>query len=243
MGRVILGGGARANWVSPSSIFVTGLSETDTVSAEKDGHIVQGKWADEGFLIYPIKKYGTWTVTATNGEKTSKQNIVIETTGIYTVEMDYYFYLIKKGQLNSEIEFKTAQSNGRGVISYNSDNVHLSLPARGDTQGNAFQIYTGSLDLSDFSKAYIRCSYANCFRYNRAHTDGFGFTLGDTWSQDATTMNRYVLFENDATDVILSLDISDITAGVCRIILENQSKHFTGNTSPNEVWIYDVWFE
>ena len=69
-----------------ASIFVKGLSESDTVTATKDGKTVRGKWGGGGHTI-PIKDYGLWTVTATNGEKTKTQDVLVDAAIEFTVPM------------------------------------------------------------------------------------------------------------------------------------------------------------
>ena len=82
--NMVGGGGGPA-----ASIFVTGLSETDTVTATNGSKTLTGKWYSDrsGFLIYPIKDIGTWTVTATDGTKTATQDVLVDVITEYEIEM------------------------------------------------------------------------------------------------------------------------------------------------------------
>ena len=51
----------------------------------------------DGFEIAPIKSYGTWTVTATNGVDTVTQEVLIDCANEYSIEMDYKLWLYKDG--------------------------------------------------------------------------------------------------------------------------------------------------
>lgn len=90
-------GGGGGFW---PSIFVTGLSETNTVYATMGSKTVSGKWGtrtiDEtevsGFLISPLRELGTWTITATDGEKTATREVLVDVAAEFTVEMFYGFY-------------------------------------------------------------------------------------------------------------------------------------------------------
>lgn len=70
-------------------IRVNGLGETDTVTASKNGVIKNGVWnaAESRHEISGIKELGTWTVTATDGESTKTQDVLIEVIGIYHIQM------------------------------------------------------------------------------------------------------------------------------------------------------------
>ena len=88
-GIVLGAGGATA------SIFVTGLSETDTVTATNGSKTKTGVWtqkpnpASHGFLIDKIKDYGTWTVTATNGTKTATQDVLVDSADVFETVISY----------------------------------------------------------------------------------------------------------------------------------------------------------
>ena len=75
---IVLGAGGEH-----ASIFITGLSKTDTVTATNGIKTIIGKWKGNGFKINQIKSYGTWTVTATNGTSTATRNVVINSATQY----------------------------------------------------------------------------------------------------------------------------------------------------------------
>lgn len=50
------------------------------------------------FLISPIKQYGMWTVTATNGEKTTTQDVLVDAAVEYEIEMFYILWLYREGE-------------------------------------------------------------------------------------------------------------------------------------------------
>ena len=65
------------------TIFVTGLSETDTVTVTKDGRTYNGKWvsSENIWSFTKLKGIGTYTVTATNGNDTVSTQVTIELEG------------------------------------------------------------------------------------------------------------------------------------------------------------------
>ena len=65
------------------TIFVTGLSETDTVTVVKDGRTYNGKWvsSENIWSFTKLKGIGTYTVTATDGTDTNSEQVTIELEG------------------------------------------------------------------------------------------------------------------------------------------------------------------
>ena len=77
--NTIIGG----NGGETATIFVTGLSETDTVTVTKDGRTYNGKWvsSENIWSFTKLKGIGTYTVTATNGTDTVSTQVTIELEG------------------------------------------------------------------------------------------------------------------------------------------------------------------
>lgn len=58
-----------------------------------------------GFEIAPIKSFGTWTVTATNGEETATQDVLVDVVAEYEIEMDLnnILWLYREGDECEEV--------------------------------------------------------------------------------------------------------------------------------------------
>ena len=80
------GGGAGGK---SASIFITGLSEADVVTATKDGKTLHGRWTGNRHEISPIKSYGMWTISATNGEQAKTQDVFVDAALDYEIAMSY----------------------------------------------------------------------------------------------------------------------------------------------------------
>lgn len=89
------GGGASA------SIYVTGLQESDSVTmTTPSGGTVVGVWDEvqgENCFVFYANEYGLHTITASNGVKTSTEEVLVDALMDYWVEMDYYTYLYRYG--------------------------------------------------------------------------------------------------------------------------------------------------
>lgn len=73
---------------SGSGTFVAG-EEIPRYFEEPYGVLLEGKWTESGFLIAPIRNLGMWTVTATDGEYTKTQDVLVDVITQYSIEMSY----------------------------------------------------------------------------------------------------------------------------------------------------------
>ena len=107
------------------SIFVIGLTDTDTVCATMGNKTVNGVWetrtVDEtevsGFLISPLREFGTWTVTATNGEKTATQDVLVDVATEFEIVISYsvnYLMLYDFGDECEDVTGGFSQVSGSG---------------------------------------------------------------------------------------------------------------------------------
>ena len=89
----MVGGGGK----NISSIVITGLKSTDTVTCTKDGKSYTATW-DSTYKHWEILglPLGTFTVTATDGTKTSTKTVLIDIAGIYEIEMIMVRWLYKQ---------------------------------------------------------------------------------------------------------------------------------------------------
>lgn len=98
---------------SGTGTFLAGAEISSTV----DGHTIT------------IKDYGLWTVTATNGEHTVTQDVLVDVAMDYEIEMSYavnYLMLYDYGDECEEVTGGysiTYQYSGRGSLTKNSDHM------------------------------------------------------------------------------------------------------------------------
>lgn len=73
-----------------ASIFVTGLSATDTVTATNpSGNSISAVWNGTAWVFSGIKEYGTYTITATDGTNTATQDVLVDVFASYEIELSY----------------------------------------------------------------------------------------------------------------------------------------------------------
>ena len=71
-----------------ASIFVTGLSATDTVTATNpSGNSISAAWNGTAWVFSGIKEYGTYTITATDGTNTATQDVLVDMAIQFDVKM------------------------------------------------------------------------------------------------------------------------------------------------------------
>lgn len=115
----------------------------------------------DGFLIKPIRDFGTWTVTATNGEKTDTQDVMVDAITEYEIEMSLYkLWLYRNGDECEDISggwsvndnINWANYSTRGFVSKGET---IKLWANSNNRVSAVQT-SNPIDLTGFSKLIFR---------------------------------------------------------------------------------------
>lgn len=146
-----------------ASIFVTGLSESDTVTASYGNTTKTAAWnsTTNRFEITNIYDNGMWTVTATDGTRTKKQDVLVDGAFEYEIEIEYLTWLYREGD---ECEGVTGGWGREGwttsepswsitaVATKNDDNMYLAAPAR-----NCYCLAatTNPIDFTGYSKIHV----------------------------------------------------------------------------------------
>ena len=118
----------------------------------------------DGFLIKPIRDFGTWTVTATDGVHTKTQDVLVDVITEYEIEMSLYkLWLYRYGDTFDDVTggwVKTTTGNFwsynvGGTVSLNSDHIYVY------TDGNklAFCNTSNKIDISGYQT--IKVAYEN----------------------------------------------------------------------------------
>lgn len=141
------GGGASA------SILVTGLSETDIVTASKDGKTIAAKWnsAENRFEIARIKSYGTWVVTATDGVKSKTRDVLVDAAVEYKIFIDLYkLWLYRDGDEFEDVTggWGLRASTDAVAGTKNSTNMYLG----GQSNVVVALEMLGSVDVTGYTK-------------------------------------------------------------------------------------------
>lgn len=222
-----------------ASIFVSGLSEADTITATKDGKMVQGKWnsTENRFEIKRIKEYGIWPVIATNGEKTTTQDVIVNAAVEYEIEMGYRLWLYREGE---EFEDVTGGWKGyaadwsaevKGQFSTSKQETYLECSGSNGS-GSCFFTTANSVDVTNYTRLH--------FVSQRTNSSGSSRLLLCTTKPHYESGSYYPI----RTDVLeidfpstekteAVLDISGITGEIYVIML------LGGYTS----YLYEVWLE
>lgn len=189
------------------SIFVTGLSETDTVYATMGSKTMYGKWetrtVDEtevsGFLISPLRELGVWTVTATNGEKTATQDVLIDVATEYEVEMNLanYMMLYYFGDECEEITggWKEGYKEGGGYITKGENS--LIVATNYTTAARVTAQTANKLSADNSTKMLFKISSTSQNNYAGATaTDGDNPSENTLWVNTSGAMSESVVLAN-----------------------------------------------
>lgn len=240
----MVGGGGGKNI---SSIIITGRESTDTITCTKDGKSYTATWdsTDQHWEIVGLP-LGAFTVTATNGTKTSTETVLIDIAGVYEIEMFFKLWLYREGDECKDIsggwDFGISQEHKNyGSSSSNKENNCLKISIKSITAGFlAGFVTTNKIDLSGYSALKVE----HTFEPDTSGTNTFvvihptPIKIGDS---------GYNMFESPYTDVsaistepyISSVDISTIAESKYIAIsgYVQASSGFTLNSRISKVWL------
>lgn len=225
------GGGAGG---ASASIFVTGLSEADTVTATKDGKTVKGKWNGNGHII-TIKDYGLWTVTATNGEDTTTQDVLVDAAIDYEIEMGYKLWLYREGDKCEVItggwEYnKMTLWNGcnNGTATEGDGYIQLkSTPSVTDAVCNASPI--NKTDVTPLSKIFINVPDV----YNGSTSCGSNMSL---FTEKPLVSGSHIRRVDLKTTGLHEMDVSDLS-GEFYIVVNAYGYRATATIQFDNIWL------
>ena len=225
-----------------ASIFITGLSESDVVTATKDGKTVNGKWNSTAsrFEVTKIKEYGMWTVTATNGDKTTTQDVLVDAAVEYEIEMVYILFLYREGDECEEItggwvtDGYSYEGYNFNAPTRNSNSIYYNLPQTyGYTQGLGT---ANKIDLTGYSKLKMRGMRTNGAYHPTLLCDSSKAMSG----YSGTAMVGAGTTSVNNTVVTCEINISN-TNGYYYIAVEADAGRPSNETRRG--YVYDVWLE
>ena len=232
----MVGGGGK----NISSIVITGLESTDTVTCTKDGKSYTTTWDDTAqhweIVGLPL---GTFTITATNGTKTSMETVLIDVTGVYEVEMSFKLWLYNGSDGGNEftditggwIFDKTEVGSGSPTTEKRSDSIYEKILSTGNPC--AIAVRTSNLiDVSSYSKIF--------FELEAAHTDSYAedmiFLAND---ESIYAVKLYSIPANSSISrTTLEFDISSINGMYFPRVAAT-----TRQSKVSEVTLYKCWLE
>ena len=193
----------------------------------------------DGFLIKPIRDFGTWTVTATDGTNTATQDVLVDVITEYEIEMDLIKpYLYRNGD---ERESVTGGWNERYVYdsgytgthtcTKNYDNIELYLYQYGSNMivtSNKIQA-NGTLKVKYDAWSTVETSYTGVVVrfgiFASLPNNQAEFRSGSTFKE----------YSSAVTDEIASIDVS--SDGYVAIGIDSGSRLTKMNIRVKEVWI------
>lgn len=151
--RVIGGNGGET-----ASIFVTGLSETDTVTATNpSGNTISAVWNGTAWVFSKLKEYGTYTITATDGTNTATQDVLVDMATQYDIPMSY-----QTDWLLTLDDFQNGTfKNGTHSILTNQVNGTDGLRFVGAASNSNNSTYGGYYQLSGYIRLDLTIDFTN----------------------------------------------------------------------------------
>lgn len=186
------------------SVCTCSQTGQDTLTAED----TSGSW----LFVVPVS--GTWTITATNGEKTATKTVEVEQFGIYKVSLAYNLLLMSPGYQNTEVIGSIAGSgfsqveNGwkvsrTGSISWTNIPHNTKLIPRGEY----IRLTVVVSDLTESAQKGV---------YLYGTTSMSGNILGQV---NFTTSGKYSIDISNLTSFAMAFNAATKTGGTCNFTI------------------------
>lgn len=176
-----------------------------------------------GSFLFLVPSGGEWTVTATDGEKSSSKTITVEEKGPYSISLAYELYIIQNGQPLYEMDVRRGTQYA----------VHDEFITMGTgEQGQPIGAQT---------KELIDCS---AFSYLCA--------LGCYWADRSYTTGNVALFDNQNNVVARTVlpttpyQYTPVFSDIVRVPITDSHFKLGAVVDSNNwsgMWIKDLWLE
>ena len=219
----MVGGGGK----NISSIIITGLESTDTVTCTKDGKIYTATWDSTAqhweIVGLPL---GTFTVTATNGTKTTTETVLIDIAGVYEIEMSYALWLYKDGDSCIEVTGDWSATDKGALTTFTKNENYMTFTmnnwSSGQMAAHTLYVQTAStIDLLSYSKIILQGSsffgQSSSAPYCRLYAGG---------------TNKQFALAGSATTFEIEIPVSEMTVNSCVGI---EAYYATFNI--NKIWL------
>lgn len=221
-----------------ASIFVTGLHETDTVTATNpSGDTISAVWNGTEWVFLKLKEYGTYTITATDGTNTATQDLLVDMAIQFDVEMTY-FNGLKLYWLGDECEDVTggwAACSPEDRTWTPSDGTKgestLDIVVTGDNRGCMFKA-NNTIDLTGYTK--LKYTFNRTGANACVHVTTLPYKMANRVKYNDYYSSEYVGEHTGEMD-ISSLNISYVIA--VGGSYADAASTLTGNVQFSKVWL------
>lgn len=211
----------------------SGIPNFMTMQAYSDGEIQVS-----GFEVSPIREFGTWTVTATDGVYTKTQDVLVDVITEYEIEITKKLYLYRNGDECEDVTGGWIGSSGSQssfTLTKNSDNIE-GKNSYCETGDIARFGTTNTINLTGYSKMFIRHDYGGTASKFRV-----GYKIGATALKPTTNLLQTSNLPNSSSsniNVLTEIDLS-YDGDYCFVVTLDSGN--VGETVYDK--IYEIWLE
>ena len=190
-----------------------------------------------GFLIKPIRDFGTWTVTATDGVHTKTQDVLVDVITEYEIEMSYKLWLYKDDDECEDVTggwVDKANNSTYGYFKKQSGYLEIGCSSAsyyyqmGVSKDIGISGYTKAyVDMQFFSGSYSLASYSRGLFGIGGKSTSFSYGAHSGIDNQSLSTNR----------TVLELDIS----GAAETHLSTQNVIHLG--ANGQIKVYRIWLE
>lgn len=195
----------------------------------------------DGFLIKPIREFGTWTVTATDGTNTATQDVLVDVITEYEIEMTYKLWLYKNGDECTDVTGGwSVIKSSTGTMSKQDDGIQINVGPGDETYCNIG--IANTIDVTEYSKLTMRTSevtYLHC-----SASVGLTLCTGTTPVKTTAYYTRPSASTSTLTispDDLVVEDISSMTGSYNVVLVCGTGGAYSDSKINYKV--YEVWLE
>ena len=167
-----------------------------------------------GTAIFNVPSTGTWTVTATNGDKTASKSVSVTAEGqTENVTLAYEYVLYEAG--TEYVTFTENKPLSYGTISWGTKNVTIELPSNTGGYYTTTFVNTSKIDLSNYSHLKCTLSSLDIESTSSFHCFQLGVSSASSpgWGSNMIASVNLGNSKNSSAKQTVDVDISNVSSG------------------------------
>ena len=200
-----------------SALITTTWPEGSTCSCS-DGTSTLYAPDTSGSYTFNVPNKGTWTVTATNGDKTASKSVSITAEGqTESVTLAYEYVLYEAG--TKYVTFTENKPLSYGTISWGTKNVTIELPSNTGGNYSTTFVNTSKIDLSNYSHLKCTLSSLDITSTSSLHCFQLGVSSASSpgWGSNMIASASLGNSKNSSAKQTVDIDISNVSSGTIQM--------------------------
>jgi hypothetical protein len=229
-----------------SALITTTWPEGSTCSCT-DGTSTLYAPDTSGSYTFNVPNKGTWTVTATNGDKTASKSVSITAEGqTESVTLAYEYVLYEAGTKYAELTDKSSTSatyGGKATLTWNADSATFYFGGSTSFTSQSAWTYSPQIDLSAYKKL---CCTLSSLSLSKSSASSFVIAVSSAASPTLRvngTVDNSLALASATTNGTIELDISAIENTNGTVLVGLRGNDFDSTPDSGTAVMTKLWLE